>query len=398
MKSYKQHLTLALQERHKAGLFRERQILQSPQGTDIRLNGKKTISFCSNDYLGLANDQDVVAAFREGVDLYGAGSGASHLVSGHQKAHHELEERLADFTGRSRALLFSSGYMANVGVLTTLLDKNSQVYEDRLNHASLLDGGLFSKARFRRYPHLDTGKLDAMLEDSALDSTLIVSDGVFSMDGDLAPLDKLLQICSRKNVQLMIDDAHGFGCLGRTGGGINEYFQQLGVQVDEDNLTVLVGTLGKAFGTSGAFVSGSETLIETLIQFCRPYIYTTAMPAAIAHATLTSLEKVRTEHWRREWLQEMISRFRRHAAELDLELMDSHTPIQAVVLGSAEAAVAASRLLLDQGIFVSAIRPPTVPQGTARLRVTFSAAHSETQFGQLLAAMERLKKIEAENE
>jgi 8-amino-7-oxononanoate synthase len=387
-----QRLSARLSERRTQNLLRQRRSVESPQQPALAVDGSKLLSFCSNDYLGLANHPDVVAAFKRGLDEYGAGSGASHLVTGHTKAHAALEEELAAFTGRSRALLFGSGFMANVGVLTTLLDDNDHVFEDKLNHASLLDGGRFSGASFRRYPHLDMARLGASLQAAEGDGvSFVVSDGVFSMDGDLAPLGELLQTAERHNAVVMIDDAHGFGCLGATGGGIVELAQAQGVVVDEQRLPVLVGTLGKAFGTAGAFVVGSDDLIETLIQFCRPYIYTTALPAALAVATRTSLRLAQQDSWRRAHLLALVQRFRRGASELGLRLLDSPTQIQALLLGTPERALAASRQLEAQGILVTAIRPPTVPPGTARLRITFSAAHTEQQVDMLLAALAALQ-------
>lgn len=387
-----QRLSARLTERRTQNLLRQRRSVESPQQPALAVDGSKLLSFCSNDYLGLANHPDVVAAFKRGLDEYGAGSGASHLVTGHTKAHAALEEELAAFTGRSRALLFGSGFMANVGVLTTLLDDNDHVFEDKLNHASLLDGGRFSGASFRRYPHLDMARLGASLQAAEGDGvSFVVSDGVFSMDGDLAPLGELLQTAERHNAVVMIDDAHGFGCLGATGGGIVELAQAQGVVVDELRLPVLVGTLGKAFGTAGAFVVGSDDLIETLIQFCRPYIYTTALPAAVAVATRTSLRLAQQDSWRRAHLLALVQRFRRGASELGLRLLDSPTQIQALLLGTPERALAASRQLEAQGILVTAIRPPTVPPGTARLRITFSAAHTEQQVDMLLAALAALQ-------
>jgi len=387
-----QRLSARLTERRTQNLLRQRRSVESPQQPALAVDGSKLLSFCSNDYLGLANHPDVVAAFKRGLDEYGAGSGASHLVTGHTKAHAALEEELAAFTGRSRALLFGSGFMANVGVLTTLLDDNDHVFEDKLNHASLLDGGRFSGASFRRYPHLDMARLGASLQAAEGDGvSFVVSDGVFSMDGDLAPLGELLQTAERHNAVVMIDDAHGFGCLGATGGGIVELAQAQGVVVDEQRLPVLVGTLGKAFGTAGAFVVGSDNLIETLIQFCRPYIYTTALPAAVAVATRTSLRLAQQDSWRRAHLLALVQRFRRGASELGLRLLDSPTQIQALLLGTPERALAASRQLEAQGILVTAIRPPTVPPSTARLRITFSAAHTEQQVDVLLAALAALQ-------
>jgi 8-amino-7-oxononanoate synthase len=309
------------------------------------------------------------------------GGGASHLVIGHSTPHHELEEALAEFTGRPRALLFSTGYMANLGAVTALVGRDDTVLEDRLNHASLLDAGLLSGARFSRYLHNDAASLTSRLE-KATGNTLVVTDGVFSMDGDLADLPALCAAAKSKDAWVMVDDAHGFGPLGATGGGIVEHFG-LGL----DDVQVLVGTLGKAFGTAGAFVAGSEALIETLVQFARPYIYTTSQPPALACATLKSLQLLRSEHWRREHLQGLIKRFREGAQAIGLELMDSATPIQPILIGDSARAMQLSQMLRERGFLVTAIRPPTVPAGSARLRVTLSAAHSLEQLELLLEAL-----------
>lgn len=374
-------LASRLAARRAEHLYRQRPLLDSPQGPEVVVDGRPLLAFCSNDYLGLASHPEVIRALQDGAARWGVGGGASHLVIGHSTPHHELEEALAAFTGRPRALLFSTGYMANLAAVTALVGQGDTVLEDRLNHASLLDAGLLSGARFSRYLHNDAASLAARL-DKATGNTLVVTDGVFSMDGDLAELPALCAAAREKGAWLMVDDAHGFGPLGATGGGIVEHFG-LGL----DDVPVLVGTLGKAFGTAGAFVAGSEELIETLIQFARPYIYTTSQPPAVACATLKSLELLRTEGWRREHLNRLIARFRAGAAELGLTLMDSPTPIQPLVIGDSARAMDFSRLLRERGFLVGAIRPPTVPAGTARLRVTLSAAHSEEQVDRLLAAL-----------
>ena len=379
-------LSARLAERRAAHLYRQRPLLQTPQGVEVQVDGEQLLSFCSNDYLGLANDPRINEAFVDGVRRWGTGGGASHLVTGHSAAHHALEDALADFTGRPRALLMSSGYMANMGTVTALVGQGDTVLEDRLNHASLLDAGLLSGARFSRYLHNDVGSLRGRLS-KAQGNTLVVTDGVFSMDGDLADLPALCAEATAAQAWTMVDDAHGFGCLGAQGGGIVEHFC-----LSTEQVPVLVGTLGKAFGTAGAFVAGSEALIESLIQFARPYIYTTSQPPAVAHATLTSLQLVREEHWRRDHLAGLISRFRAGVSALGLELMDSPTPIQPIVVGSSERALALSAALRARGLLVTAIRPPTVPQGTARLRVTLSAAHTEQQVDRLLYALGQAHK------
>ncbi len=374
-------LSARLAERHAAHLYRQRPLLESPQGPEVVVDGQPLLAFCSNDYLGLANHPQVIEAMRAGAQKWGVGGGASHLVIGHSTPHHELEEALADFTGRPRALLFSTGYMANLAAVTALVGRGDTVLEDRINHASLLDAGLLSSARFSRYLHNDAASLASRLQ-KATGNTLVVTDGVFSMDGDLADLPGLCATAKVKRAWVMVDDAHGFGPLGATGAGIVEHFG-LGL----NDVQVLVGTLGKAFGTAGAFVAGSEELIETLIQFARPYIYTTSQPPAVACATLKSLELLRTEHWRREHLNKLIARFRQAAAEIGLTLMDSPTPIQPILVGDSQRALQLAAMLRQRGLLVGAIRPPTVPAGSARLRVTLSAAHSDAQLERLLQAL-----------
>ncbi|WP_287028009.1 8-amino-7-oxononanoate synthase [Pseudomonas sp. UBA6310] len=374
-------LSARLAERRAAHLYRQRPLLESPQGPLAQVDGRELLAFCSNDYLGLANHPEVIRAMQDGAARWGVGGGASHLVIGHSGPHHELELALAEFTGRPRALLFSTGYMANLAAVTALVGQGDTVLEDRINHASLLDAGLLSGARFSRYLHNDAESLGKRLE-KASGNTLVVTDGVFSMDGDLADLPALCATARSKGAWVMVDDAHGFGPLGAGGGGIVEHFG-----LGSDDVQVLVGTLGKAFGTAGAFVAGSEELIETLIQFARPYIYTTSQPPAVACATLKSLELLRGERWRREHLERLIAQFRDGAARIGLQLMDSPTPIQPILIGDSARALRLSSLLRERGLLVGAIRPPTVPAGSARLRVTLSAAHSEAQVDRLLDAL-----------
>jgi 8-amino-7-oxononanoate synthase len=374
-------LQARLAARRAEHLYRQRPLLASPQGPEVVVDGQRLLNFCSNDYLGLANHPEVIRAMQDGVAKWGVGGGASHLVIGHSGPHHELEEALAEFTGRPRALLFSTGYMANLAAVTALVGQGDTVLEDRLNHASLLDAGLLSGARFSRYLHNDAESLGKRLG-KAEGSTLVVTDGVFSMDGDLAELPALCAQARRHGAWMMVDDAHGFGALGASGAGVVEHF---GLELDD--VPVLVGTLGKAFGTAGAFVAGSDELIETLIQFARPYIYTTSQPPAVACATLKSMELLRSEGWRREHLQRLVARLREGAAQIGLTLMDSPTPIQPVLIGDSARALRLSALLRERGILVGAIRPPTVPAGSARLRIALSAAHSEAQLERLLQAL-----------
>ena len=380
------NLCVQLDELKRADLYRSRRVIESGQGIYLHVDGRKVLNFCSNDYLGLANHPDVIASFKQAADKYGVGSGSAHLVCGHGREHHALEEELADFTGRDRALLFSTGYMANLGVIAALLGKGDIVYEDKLNHASLLDGGLLSGARFKRYLHNDIDNLRLKMQGMAAEhQAMIVTDGVFSMDGDFACLAALAEIAEQSKALLMVDDAHGFGVLGKTGAGLVER-----CALNQQQVPLLVGTLGKAFGTSGAFVAGSEVMIETLIQKARTYIYTTALPPAIAAATRTSLQRVKQDGWRREKINSLVARFQTGAKQLGLSLMPSESAIQPIVLGSSDLAMQASDDLLQQGFWVSAIRPPTVPQGSARLRITFSALHQEQHIDQLLEALDRL--------
>ena len=377
-----QTLAPALAERRAVHRYRARRLLASAQRPQVNVDGKNYIAFCSNDYLGLASHPDVIAALQNAAAAFGVGSGASHLVSGHSSEHHALEEDLAAFCGRDRALLFSTGYMANMGAITALVGQGDAVFEDRLNHASLLDAGLLSGARFQRFLHNDLDSLRSRLSKTEALRKLIVVDGVFSMDGDCAPLPALAELAQRHNAWLMVDDAHGFGCLGNHGGGSAEHFG-----LSQDQLPVLMGTLGKAFGTFGAFIAGSETLIETLIQFARPYIYTTAMPPAVAAATRVSLRLLQQEQWRRDHLQQLITRFRAGASQLGLALIDSFSPIQPVIVGDEARALAISDQLAARGFLVIAIRPPTVPVGSSRLRITFTAEHTLAQVDSLLEAL-----------
>jgi 8-amino-7-oxononanoate synthase len=414
-------LSLKLSELSQQGLYRSRRIVESPQGVNLICDGKPVINFCSNDYLGLANHPDVIRAFKSAVDKYGVGSGSAHLICGHGNAHHALEEELAAFTGRDRAVLFSTGYMANMGAISALVERGDTVLEDRLNHASLLDGGLISGAKLKRYAHADVEHLQNLLGNEEtpqrkaessfslreearmsgleinIDSPhpvgegivggirkLVVTDGVFSMDGDVAPLQALSDLAKQHDAWLIVDDAHGLGVLGDNGGGVLE---QSGLK--QDDVQVLVGTLGKAFGTFGAFVAGSDELIETLIQKARTYIYTTAMPPAIAEATRTSLKIIQTENWRREKLKHLVEHFRTGAGQLGLPLMASTSPIQPLLIGESEQAVTVSQALFNQGFLVSAIRPSTVPKGSARLRITLSAMHEEQYIDQLLDALSK---------
>lgn len=376
-------LAEALREIEARGLYRLRRVLDSAKACEVSLDGRVLLNFSSNDYLGLSRHPEVLAAFQRGASVYGVGSAASHLVSGHGPSHHALEEELAEFCGRERALLFSTGYMANLGIVAALAGRGDWVFEDRLNHASLLDGAQLSGAKLKRYAHVDTGGLRAELAACPVPGRLLATDGVFSMDGDIAPLAELVNVASEAKAWLMLDDAHGIGVVGPGGRGVSA---QHGL--DAASVPVLMGTLGKALGVFGAFVAGSDDLIEYLIQRARTYIYTTALPPAVAEAARASLRLIDREAWRREKLQALIQRFRAGAKQIGLRLLPSQTPIQPLLVGDNDRVLQASQKLLDKGFLVIAIRPPTVPVGTARLRVALSAAHDESQVDRLLDALE----------
>jgi 8-amino-7-oxononanoate synthase len=380
------HLAKRLESRKRNQLYRQRVSRTGPQAAELEIEGKRYVSFSSNDYLGLANHPDVLLSFKRAVDRYGFGSGGSHMVTGHCVAHQALEEELADFMGRDRALLFSTGYMANTGVINAVMEPGGLVLQDELNHASLLDGGWLCRADSVRYPHADLMALENTLSASRATHKLIVSDGVFSMDGVGADLGALSALAKRKTASLMIDDAHGVGAIGANGRGLIDEYPDL-TQAD---VPILVGTLGKAFGSSGAFVCGDESLVDYLIQFARPYVYSTAMPPAIAEATRTSLKLVREEAWRRDRLGELVARFRNAAQAMNLTLTESNSPVQALILGEAERALSVSQQLRALGLYVTAIRPPTVPVGTSRLRITFTASHTDAHLDSLLQALERV--------
>lgn len=368
------------------GLWRAPRVREGLQRPVCQIDGQTLLAFCSNDYLGLAGDPRVAVALREGSEHYGVGAGAAHLINGHTRAHAELEEALAVFTGRARALLFSTGYMANLGVLQALLGRHDRVFEDRLNHASLLDAVRMVGCRRVRYRHLDSDDLEQRLREApTTGERLIATDGVFSMDGDVAALPVLAALAQRHNAWLMLDDAHALGVLGPAGSGSCGHFG-----VSANAVPVLMGTLGKALGTAGAFVAGSEVLIQALQQWARSYIYTTAMPGALAVAALAALRLAQTEDWRRERLQQRILQLRQGLRELGLPLPPGETPIQPLWVGSSAKAVALASGLQQRGILVPAIRPPTVPDGSARLRITLSALHAASEVDRLINVLAEL--------
>ena len=376
-------LEQALLGRRAAGLARSRRTLATAQGPRVVADGQPLLAFASNDYLGLASDPVVIAAARDGALRWGVGSGASHLVCGHQAPHEALERELAAFVAPcagARALTFSSGYLANLAIVTALSGRGDAVFADRLDHACLNDGALLSRAQFVRYAHADADALARRLAASTAPRKLIVTDAVFSMDGDLAPLPRLLELADQYDAWLVIDDAHGFGVMGGGRGSLAE----CGVASER---IVYMGTLGKAAGVAGAFVVAHPAVIETLLQTARPYIYTTAAPALLAEAARAALAVIRDDARRRTRLHDMIARFRLGACALPWPLMPSATAIQPLVVGDSAAAVELSRRLLERGVWVPAIRPPTVPAGTARLRVSLSAAHAAADVDTLLAAL-----------
>ncbi|MCB1927389.1 MAG: 8-amino-7-oxononanoate synthase [Rhodocyclaceae bacterium] len=375
-----------LDEIDRLGLARRRRALGSPCGPRVQRDGREYLSFCSNDYLGLAADPALRTAIAEGARQWGAGSGASHLVSGHYTIHDALESALAAFCGCERAISFSTGYMANLAAVATLAGRGDAVFADRLNHASLVDGALLSRARLCRYPHTDLEQLARMLQTTPARRRLIVSDTVFSMDGDLAPLPGLLELAERHDALLILDDAHGLGVLGPEGRGSLAHFGLCSPRV------VLIGTLGKAAGLAGAFVAGDSRVIEWLVQRARSYIFTTAAPPALAHALLTSLALIRDADEARARLRRLVSQLRDGLAASRWRLGDSATPIQPLIVGGNREALALSAALDEAGVWVPAIRPPTVPDGTARLRISLSAAHSCADVDRLL---ERLRGLES---
>lgn len=375
------------------GLRRRRRTAETACATQVTVDGRRVLSFNSNDYLGLAADARISAALQEGVRLYGAGSGASHLVSGHSRAHEELEERLADFLApqlvRPRALYFSTGYMANLAVLTALAattPNEAEIFSDALNHASIIDATRLARAQVTIYPHCDVAALEAALAASHAKNRIVVTDSVFSMDGDMAPLPQILALCERFGAWLVVDDAHGFGVLGEHGRGALEHFKLRSPQL------VYMGTLGKAAGVSGAFVAAHETVIEWLVQRARPYIYTTASAPALAHALLTSLDIMagREGQQRRAQLELLRHQLQGMPVRAGWRHLASETPIQPLVIGSNADVLAAAQALDEQGLWVSAIRAPTVPAGTARLRITLSATHTTEDVARLLAALQQL--------
>jgi 8-amino-7-oxononanoate synthase len=379
-------LASELAELEARGLRRQRRVLETPPGARVVVDGREYLAFCSNDYLGLAAHPALIEAARDGAQRYGVGAGASHLILGHGTAHHALEAALASFVRLPRAVLFSTGYLANIGIVTALAGREDAIFADRLNHASLNDAALLSRAEFKRYPHCDTAALDGLLSASRARRKLIVTDAVFSMDGDIAPVATLVALAERHDSWLLIDDAHCFGVLGREGRGVLAHYELSSPRI------IYMATLGKAAGVYGAFAAGAEAMVETLIQRARPYIYTTAAPPMLSVALIKSLDLIRDEEWRRQHLRSLIGLLRERLEPGRWRLMPSETAIQALVTGGNAETVAAAAALARDGLLVPAIRPPTVPRGTARLRISLSAAHELSDVERLAAALNQLAK------
>ncbi len=382
-------LTERLHIREQQGLKRHRAVMDGPQSTHVVIDDRSYLSFCSNDYLGLANHPELIQAACRGAQRYGVGAGASHLINGHSAAHHALEQTLAEFAGFPAALLFSTGYMANMGVITALVGRNDVIFADKLNHASLNEAALLSRARLVRYPHGDTVALERHLSTSSSRRKLVVTDAVFSMDGDLAPVRQLIRLCEQYDAMLLLDDAHGFGVLGDKGRGI---LFSSATEIRYSPSVIYMATLGKAAGVFGAFVAAADEVIETLVQNAKSYIYTTASPPLLAYTLLKSLERIKNDGWRREKLHGLIELLKAKLQPLKWRLLPSGTPIQPLLIGEAQEVLRVSSALKEKGILVPAIRQPTVPQGTARLRISLSAAHEEAD---ILLLADELHKIAA---
>ncbi|MDD4911366.1 MAG: 8-amino-7-oxononanoate synthase [Sideroxydans sp.] len=373
-----------LVDRAAQGLLRARRTLTTPQSPHIIVDGTPYLAFCSNDYLGLANHPELISALQNGAQEWGVGAGAAHLVSGHFEPHHQLEQQLAAFVDKPAALLFSTGYMANLGVVQALVGKGDTVFADKLNHASLNDAMLLSRAEVKRYRHGDMAQLEKLLSETSKGRKLVITDAVFSMDGDLAPLREMLALCERYDAWLYVDDAHGFGVLGEQGRGSLSHFGIASERI------IYMATLGKAAGVSGAFVAAEQVVIDTLVNHANSYVYTTASPAALSVALSQSLQLIEQGNELRVHLKLLIAKLRNGLADLPWSLMPSDTAIQPVLIGDNQRALELSAGLRERGIWVAAIRPPTVPQGTARLRITLSAAHSEGDVDSLIGALHEL--------
>lgn len=370
-----------LEQRKADGLLRQRRLLDSPQAERIVANQQPYLSFCSNDYLGLANHPELIATMQKAAGDSGVGSGASGLITGHHRYHDELEQQLARFVELPAALLFSTGYMANIGVLGALVGRGDAIFADKLNHACLNDGGYFSHAEFHRYPHNDVAALEKLLQANTAKHKLIAADAVFSMDGDIAPIPEYLALCEKYDAYLYIDDAHGFGVLGEHGKGSLSHFKIQSPRI------IMMATLGKAAGVAGAFVAGEQVVIDYLIQKAKSYVYSTPAPPALSATLSASVKLIEQGDHLRENLQNLIQYLKANLKLNKWRLMDSDTTIQPLVVGDNLEALALSEYLQARGILVPAIRPPTVPVGTARLRISLSAAHTLEDIKKLIAVI-----------
>lgn len=380
-----ERLKQELHTQHTKQLYRTVDIRESSQGVKVIYKGKPYLSFCSNDYLGLANHPDAIKAFKIATDHYGVGSAASHVLTGHCEIHHALEEEVAEFLAYPAALIFSTGYMANIGAITTFAKRGDLLIQDHRNHASLIDAGLLARAEMRRFRHNDMQHLEKILQSTSHNNKFIVTQGIFSMSGELAPLPEIVQLAKSHKAWLMLDDAHGLGCLGATGRGTLEHFQ-----LTYKDVPILIGTFGKAFGSFGAFIAGDHAFIETLRQFARTYIYTTALPPAVCAATRATLAIAQKETWRQLHLKTLITEFRRDASKFDLNILPSVSAIQAIEIGDERKALELSEQLFKRGILIKAIRCPTVAFGHACLRINLSANHSSQDIAFLVENLREL--------
>lgn len=392
MQTLLERCIMKLAQQQNMHCYRQRTKIVHRSAAHYFYNNRQYLSFQNNDYLGLATHTSIIKAFKKAADQYGVGSSASQLLGGHYHIHYELEEALANFLGQERALLFSTGYMANLAALITLLDKDDWIFHDRLNHASLIDGSRFCFAHLKRYPHKNNTLLAQYLTNPSKKNKWIVTDGVFSMNGDIADLPELVDLAKKTSSYLYIDDAHGVGVLGKLGRGSIEHHQ-----IKAEDITVLVGTFGKAFGTAGAYVAGKNILIDMLLQFARTYIYTTAIPPALACATYASLQLIQEETWRRDYLALLINRFKAGAKSIKLPLLPSITPIQIIVLGCSLKTQKLTEALSKHGILAGCIRPPTVPPHRACLRIILTVNHTEKDVDYLLEILEKKIFLYGEN-
>lgn len=371
-----------LEQRKKDGLYRKRQLIRSSQSSVINIEGEEYINFSSNDYLGFANNKELKEQMIEAIEQYGLGAGSSQLLVGHSLAHSELETKLAAFLNREAALVFSTGYQANLAIASTLIDEDTIVLQDKLNHASLIDSALLSKGKLVRYKHNDIEHLKSLFEKHKNKKLILMTDGVFSMDGDYASLLEIADLCKIYNAILIVDDAHGIGVLGETGGGLLEH-----LQLNQDDVPLLIGTFGKSFGASGAFISGSRLLVDMFIQKARTYIYTTALMPAIAATMTSAIDMIIKSDLLRRNINELINVYKAGLNKNKLDQKTSTSHIQPYIVGNADKALQLSKSLKDKQILVSAIRPPTVPKDTSRLRISLTATHCKDQVEKLTASL-----------